>query len=148
MCLASAGRQRQAMIALRRRSAAVAISRDRTSHGHVDDRNGVLLHRKLTPRASSDDHAVLTSPDAPFSNPHSPARHRHPMPARGFLPRGFSDACRPSVWLRPSAAGIQEALTTAAVRERPCKRRLLAPTGGGRRRPWEGQPSEALWTPR
>src|SRR5712691_4156629 len=117
MCLASAGRQRQAMIALRRRSAAVAISRDRTSHGHADDRNGVLLQRKLTPRASSDDRALLTtSPDAPFSNPHSPARHRHPMPARGFLPRGFSDACRPSLWLRPSAAGIQEALTEAVIR--------------------------------
>jgi SAM-dependent methyltransferase len=29
-------------------------------------------------------------------------------PARGFLPRGFSDACRPSAPPRSSAAGVQE----------------------------------------
>src|SRR5260370_28996516 len=87
MCFASAGRQRQAMIALRRRSAAAAISRDHPSHGRADDRNGELLHCKLPPRASSNDPiARTTSPDAPFSNPHSPARHRHPAPGPRFPP--------------------------------------------------------------
>jgi hypothetical protein len=51
------------------------------------------------------------------------ARHRSATPARGFLPRGFSDACRPSMRQLSSAAGIQEALTKLAARfqsrERP-----------------------------
>jgi hypothetical protein len=75
------------------------------------NRAGPCQDKRMARERGRDDRAVLlTSPDAQFSNPHSPARHRHPTPARGFLPRGFSDACRPSLWLRPSAAGIPRSL--------------------------------------
>jgi hypothetical protein len=50
------------------------------------------------------------------------ARHRRAMPARGFLPRAFSDACHPSMQHLSSAAGIQEALTFADLPLPPAER--------------------------
>ena len=49
----------------------------------------------------------------PISRPR--ARHQRATPARGFLHRGFSDACRPSARHRSSAAGVQEALTIPVI---------------------------------
>ena len=54
------------------------------------------------------------------------ARQRRATPARGFLHRGFSDACRPSARPRSSAAGIQEALTDPEETNSPLQ--LLALT--------------------
>ena len=59
-------------------------------------------------------HPLRHRSQIPIDSP--PARHRRATPARGFLPRGFSDACRPSTRPRSSAAGIQEALTRADLR--------------------------------
>jgi hypothetical protein len=59
-------------------------------------------------------HPLRHRSQIPIDSP--PARHRRATPARGFLPRGFSDACRPSTRPRSSAAGIQEALTKDACR--------------------------------
>jgi hypothetical protein len=87
----------------------------------VDRNDGpaALRYCNLTARTSPDERAALTpSRQAPISNPHRlgpGARHRRAMLARGFLPRDFSDACRPSTPPRSSAAGIQEALTIADV---------------------------------
>jgi len=54
-----------------------------------------------------------------------------PRQARGFLPRGFSDACRPSTPPRSSAAGIQD-LTIADARGVPTKSSgLTKPDLGG-----------------
>ena len=41
------------------------------------------------------------------SNPHSAPHRRHPI-SRGFLPWRFSDAGRPCLWHRSSAAGIRK----------------------------------------
>ena len=54
-------------------------------------------------------HPVRRRSQIPIDRPR--ARHQRATPARGFLPRGFSDACRPSARPRSLAAGIQEALT-------------------------------------
>lgn len=94
-----------------------------------------LLCRNLTTHTSPDDRAVRTpSGQAPSQIPidRPGARHHRATPARGFLPRGFSDACRPSPRPRSLAAGIQEALTTPATCARRDEWRDLAHKPGVR----------------
>jgi hypothetical protein len=85
----------------------------------VQPRSAIAISRPA-PRptnAPPSRHPLRHRSQIPIDSP--PARHRRATPARGFLPRGFSDACRPSTRPRSSAAGIQEALTKADIALHP-----------------------------